>query len=842
MVKIGGGQEADAQGASRENSPWYKQILRLVDPNSDSWFESFGPMSASELHQGPLSVMGKVAGLLSYVAKSDLKIVPGFEVSQDELRSPLEIPDTKLGQEFLKALERAQVGFSYKTVWAVNHESFEELEGKKRIHGQWATDAGTPFVQSLEIHKDQEGNEVAYWFVDLLVTPVHIEGVNHFEFESDDDDGSVDTYTLEPDSGGFSLGQLSTKLALPVFLKQLAFMSETPFPSTQIMTMSRNLAFSGVPEDSRPVPFFAIKDHAEANGFSSLQTSRNAGETNAYEGSIFPQVVKFGWRLSIKAIPYLEKLLPVIINGCSSAMTTTEDGYVNFRSPDFSAPWDDALGNPCAKLMDGASRKSRASAPQWIPVTQIGDLLVQTRDLYLSSIEDKNSGRHEAYREKLVRVVEDGVGPYLVHGINSFIYAHLIPELTQKPDLISEVEYFANQAADQLMEGQSTNAISNLGIAYFKIKDFDSSSNAFLTALNKPDRFAEAEASYFMALIENERGNHELSKSYEERCSLAGGYEPDAGLLGPSQTDTERVISTEPSTNHFLSSSKETEGLVAEPSEVSEKLQLHKIFPAIPENSIIRQLVSNFGSKLKLSQSLSTSSFGGGEQSSDSYYVLLKLALLYSAVEGWERLTGKGLFSVPDEPLANALASEPAWKHFREKLLSVTTSPRLKNSLKAFYDGETSDLIPILTAIRHAFLHPGLTATNSTLVAKPKLRELLLQTYARVEGSLLESFEDWSTKMQSWHELASAGDDELIETALQLDLVAGYPRAAVETEFRTKLNAQQWRILISEVWSEDEYDVEETITDVMSNLESYEEEHKSWNERIKSSRRGDEES
>ena len=836
MAKIGGGQEADAQGVSRENSPWYKQSLRLVDPNADSWFESFGPMPASELHQVPLAAMGKVAGLLSYVAASDLKIVPGFEVSQDELRSPLEIPDTTLGREFLKALEREQVEFGYKSAWAVNHENFEELEGKKRIHGQWATDAGTPFVQSLEIHKDQEGNEVAYWFVDLLVTPVHIEGVHHFEFESDEDDGSIDTYTLETESGGFSIGQLSTKLALPVFLKQLAFMSETPFPSTQIMTMSRNLAFSGVPEDARPVPFFTIKDNAEANGFSRLQTSRNAGESNAYEGSIFPQVVQFGWRLSTKAIQHLEKLLPVIINGCSSAMTTTEDGYVNFRSPDFSAPWDDALGNPCAKLIDGASRTSRAGAPQWIPVTQIGDLLVQTRDLYLSSIEDKKAGQHAAYREKLVRVVEDGAGPFLVHGINSFIYSHLIPELPQKPDLISEIEYFANQAADQLMEGQSTNAISNLGIAYFKLKDFDSSSNAFLTALNKADRFAEAEASYFMALIEKERGNLELAKNYEERCRLAGGYEPEAGLLGPSQVATEGVIATEPSTNHFLSSSRETEGLVAEPSEVSEKLQLHKIFPAIPENSIIRQMVSNFGSKLKLSQSLSTKSFEGGEHSSDSYYVLLKLALLYSAVEGWERLAGKGLFSVPDQHLADSLVSDPAWKHFREKLLSVTTSPRLKTSLQAFYDSESSDLVPILTAIRHAFFHPGLTATNSTLVAKPKLRELLLQTHARVEGALLKSFDDWSTKMQSWHDLSSEGDDDLMENAIELDLAAGYPRAAVEAEFRTRLTKQQWRILISELWCEYDFDVEETISDVVRNMESYVADYQWWEEKVESLR------
>jgi tetratricopeptide (TPR) repeat protein len=838
MVKIGGGQVPQSQEAKKEDAPWYKQNLSLVDPNADSWFESFEPKHASEMHREPLAAMGKVAGLLSYVAASDLKLVEAFEVSRNDLGSPLQIPNTEFGKELLNILEQEQVDVTYKSNWAETHERFEELGTKKRLQGQWATEAGTPFLQYLEIHNGKDGQEVAYWFVDLLVTPVHIEGVNHFEFESDDKDGSISTYTLNPESGGFSLGELSTKLALPVFLKQLAFMSETPFPSTQIMTMSRDLTFSGVPDEARPVPFFTIKNYSEATGFSKLQTSRNSGESNAYEGTIFPQVVQFGWRLSNKSIPHLSQLLPVIVNGCASAMTTVEDGYINFRSPDFSAPWDDAVGSPCSKLFEGSSRTSRAGAPQWIPVTQIGDLLVRTKDMFLESIEDQKQGRPEAALEKLQRVVEDGAGPFLVHGINSLIYSYLIPELAQKPDLISEIDYLSKQAVDQMMEGQSTNAISNLGIAYFKLKDLDASSNAFLTALDMPDRYAEAEASFFMRLIERERDNLELAEKYEERCRLAGGYAPGAGLLDQSSTAGEKLAPIEPSSNHFLNSSQETEGLVAEPSEISAKLNLHEIFPAIPENSIIRQLVSNFGSKLKLAQTLSSSSFEGGQDSSDSYHVLLKLALLYSAIEGWERLTGKGLFVVSDQELSELLASDPAWKHFRERLMSVTSGPKLKTSLQAFYDRETSDLIPLLTAIRHGFFHPGLTATNSTLVAKPKLRELLLRTYARVEGALIESFEGWASKMESWHDLLSAGDDELMETAIGLDLAAGYPRAAVETEFRTKLTEQQWRILISELWAEDEFDVEATITDVMSNLASFEAEYKAWNEQI-ANRRND---
>jgi len=850
MVKIGGGQVPEAQEANRENAPWYKQNLKLVDPNADSWFESFGPKPVSEVYREPLSAMGKVAGLLSHVAASDLKIVEGFEVADDIFgwrwgasRWGLSIPDTKLGQELLKALEQEKVAVSYKSNWLITHEQFEESSRRKRLQGQWATEAGTPFLQYLKLGTDQDGNEIAYWFVDLIVTPVHIEGVNYFEFENDDKDGSISTYTLNSDSGGFSIGQLSTKLALPVFLKQLAFMSETPFPSTQIMTMSRDLAFKGVPDEARPVPFFSIRKNEEGVGYSKLQASRYPGESDAYVRTIFPQVVQFGWRLSTESIPYLSKLLPVIINGCSTAMTTVEDGYVNFLSPDFSASWDDVLGSPSSKLQEGASRLSRAGAPRWIPVTQIGDLLVQTTDTYVRHLELSKAGDLQGSREQLEKLVEDGAGPYLIHAINSLIYSHLIPELDQKPDVISEIEYFANQAADQQMAGQSTDALCNLGLAYFKLKDLDASASTFLRALARWDeelshavdldigpetyrasRYVEAQASYFMALIEAERGNFELVEKWEKRCRFAGGYTPAPGVLEHSPAGRERFTPIEPSSNHFLlPGSQDAEGLVAEPSEVSAKLNLYQIFPAIPENSIIRQLVSNFGSKLKLSQTLSTSSFEDGQDSSDSYYVLLKLALLYSAVEAWERLTGKGLFIVSDQELSDLLAGDPAWKHFRERLMSVTSSSKLKSSLQAFYDRETLDLIPLLAAIRHGFFHPGLTATNSTLVAKPKLRELLLRTHARVEAALLESFEDWASKMERWHDLSTQGDDDLMETALELNFAAGYPRAAVESEFRTELTEQQWQDLIEQIWGysrypEEEETIEELIADFMIRL------------------------
>ncbi|SCX03441.1 hypothetical protein [Candidatus Aquiluna sp. UB-MaderosW2red] len=825
---------SDEQEPSAENSTWYRQNLVLVDANADAWFELFVPKPASEVHQHRLSAMGDVAGRLSHVAAQDLKMVSKFEIDEAEQGDIQSIPETAIGKEFLRALESEELKASYKTTWAASHESQIEVDNKHRLQGQWVTAAGTPFYQSLEVHINKEGQETAYWFVDLLATTVPIDGVDYFEVE--DEDGKISTINLDTKAGGFSLGQLSTKLQLPVFMKQLAFMCETPLPGSQLMTLSRDLAFPQIPHEARPVPFFTIKNHAEASGFSRINGSQGAGSSNVFESTIFPQVVQFGWKLTQDSLPFLSQILPLLVNGCTAAATTVEDGYVNFRDPNFTAPWDDALGNPCAKLVEGASRSSRVAAPQWIPVTQVGGLMDQTRQLLVEVGEFLNVENDVGAREKLVQLVRDGAGPFLVHGINTYIYRFLIPELSQNPELIREIEYFAHQAVDQRMLNQSTNALSNLGVAYYILGELDSSSKAFTSALAREDKFSDREASFFMSLIEKGRGNLELSKSFQERCVLAGGYQLGPGLLGTPANKT-----TTHQTNQFLEENNLDADFLAGPSEVSETLSFGRVFPAIPENSILRQLVSNFGVKLKLAQNLSTATFEGGKESTDSYYVMLKISLLIAALEAWERLSGKGTVIVNDGDLSKSLASEPSWKHFREKLISLATSPQLRGSVQRFYDGDHQNLVPLLTTIRHGFFHPGLTATNSTLISRPKLREALLDCFTRVEAHLLEAFDQWSIKMLRWHELEEIGDDDLIETAKTLGIAAGYPREAIEIEFRKHLTDNEWAILIAELWCEDEFDVEETIADVISNMASYATEHEWWDTKAKSIRGDSEE-
>jgi hypothetical protein len=398
------------------------------------------------------------------------------------------------------------------------------LDVKNRLDGQWGTDNSTSFIQSLEIYTDPTGKTTAYWFVDLLASPVPLESFNSFEITGDD--GEVSTYGFASEKGGWTVGQLSTKLQIPVLIKQLAYLSESPFPSTQIMSFSRDMAFKEVPESARPTPFFCLRKNGLVQGYSKLLSRGLAGGALKYDGSLFPDAIQFGWRFDEESIPYLAEIMPVIVDGCSYAMTTVEDGFENYRDLEYPAPWDDVVGSPCTFMAGYESRGSRLGAPQWIPNTHIGEITSQSLDVYSEALSRISSGERNEALERLNTLANDGAGPYLIHGINTLIYSFLLPKLKEHPEVISEVEYLARQNIEQCMVDQSTNAIANLGISYFLVGDLERSEQTLLEALEQKDKFAEDEASFFLNLVYSAKGEEALATEYKKRSDAAGGYEP----------------------------------------------------------------------------------------------------------------------------------------------------------------------------------------------------------------------------------------------------------------------------------------------------------------------------
>lgn len=536
LVKIGGGGLGNkGEEPNQELSSWQKFVVALVDGNANHWFEHHNPRPLSEVFAKELGAMGTLPNALSYVAASDLNLIPEFDLSTALDGEECQIPDTTLGAAMLEELSKRGVQMSFTTQWPISHEESIQIETKIQLEGQWGTENGTPYIQYFRVTKDASGKMHGYWFVELLASPVPLESWNTFDHKTEDGNVQAMGVGSQPfANGGFTVGQLSSKLHIPVFIKQLAYMCETPFPSTQIMSMGRDIAFSNVPEQARPTPFFAHRKNGLVMGFARSLTRKSGGGRHHFDGSLFPDTIRFGWRFTEDSIQYLSDILPVMSDGCATAMNIVEDGFENFRDLGYPAPWDDMVGSPCSKLAAYETRGSRLGAPQWIPNTHIGEIVDRTKEFAAEAFRLNSQGRGNESRELIQNLIQDGAGPALVHLVNTYLYSTLIPKLRVDSGAMELVEELASQAIEMDMKGQSTNAMCNLGTAYFMIGDLESAEETLLQALEREDKFSEAEACYVLALVYNQKGDKDKAAAYNSRSYSAGRFEPPTWLKAAS--------------------------------------------------------------------------------------------------------------------------------------------------------------------------------------------------------------------------------------------------------------------------------------------------------------------
>jgi hypothetical protein len=237
-----------------------------------------------------------------------------------------------------------------------------------------------------------------------------------------------------------------------------------------------------------------------------------------------------------------------------------------------------------------------------------------------------------------------------------------------------------------------------------------------------------------------------------------------------------------------------------------------KIFDTLAHRPDLRVKVANFGVKYRLAQDLKSSAFEGDTAATDAYYVLLKLSILYSAIEALELIVGKGEVSICDRPTVREFRETEEWQPFLKVLDEVVSSSKLKGELDRMgREGGHDDLRPVFESVRHGFFHPGLTAQNSTLTANPKLRLFLLKVCEMGRAELDLVFSKWAGG------LTHAG---------------AYARKDIEAQFGVTFTDKQWQILLDEVEGEDEHSKKEVIEDVVTNMATYEKEYQWWQEQV----------
>lgn len=254
---------------------WEQLVVAQVDGNANKWFENFNPAPPSEYFASQLKAMGRLKEL-SVAARDDLKMVPGFDLDTTYIGESVKPEDTNLGQSILSALSSLGVKMASVSSSGVDYNRDFEMVPYSRISGDWATADETPFKQNFETYIDSSGNVTGLWFVNLVVSPIPMEPYNQFEITNEDSGvDKVMVSDLALSEGAFTVGELSTRVQIPHFLKNLAYMCETPLPGSQLMTLSRDLAFGDVPESLRPVPFFAHRKSSSIQAFSELATNES---------------------------------------------------------------------------------------------------------------------------------------------------------------------------------------------------------------------------------------------------------------------------------------------------------------------------------------------------------------------------------------------------------------------------------------------------------------------------------------------------------------------------------------------------------------------------------------
>lgn len=543
MVKIGGkagglgpqsGVPTDPLGGI--SSP----LNRSTDAPGVSWFSSgraiAATLAASWFNQYPSVTLGEYLGSKSQEDRAAMvvrdhllknspnwledPVVPALFEGTKLLGDLVPISESPLGTKVLRFLSDRGITGTHVSVRALGGaivQIEESPNGGLSWVGPWGTVFGSRAFNRIEIYRDAAGNEWCYVHTNLAVA------------------------TRKPSqvSEAFCKYSFAPRNILP----QL-FIAETPFPSS-IMSMSRGLAYPDIPESDFPRPLVSIEDY-------SLVTYIEGGEDRAgnlqHKFISMPHVIRAGFAFSAQAESYFDAVIPTVVDAVTNLSTIAEDGFRNYRGPEFDLPFDYVYGSDYVQQQEGVLPGTQpvegatvAGHARFVPEMFLGPL-VGTTERALHDVQ--RSSDPVLTRSLLEWVVLEGAGGYVGSAINTLCYSFLMPE--ENWDLAEELLAIAIDLDQQF---EATNALCNLGQVKHARGDSQSAIEILERALEKWDKFAEAEASFHLGVIYSERGESVKAKEYWERGAKAEGemYEEYANRC------REKLGFSSPAGNRFCS-------------------------------------------------------------------------------------------------------------------------------------------------------------------------------------------------------------------------------------------------------------------------------------------------
>lgn len=522
---------------------WSNLSLDVVSGTASQWFEQCGISTVeAEIHRRGRTIKSELVSTVwpTFFGESANPAISGLVVEDSDFGDLVPISQSPLGQKLIGLLSRLGVAWEYQHQIAIGPSSegvgsmtFIEDTSQTEGLGRWANQFGTPYQQSFKVYRDSAGKESILWSAQVLVAnrPYrHIVERDMGEVDGDSIYWEISSEDLA--RGHLTQGEMAEFIHIPEFAKRAFYLAETPFPSTPFMALSRSLAFGETDSSFFPRPVVIYERDAHSWG----RTRTESSDGFSFFGSLFPTVVRMGWVLPDMSDEDLATVVPVVSDGLSRISTLVEDGYRNFNRPDYPAAFDYFLDSAAALRQEYSAGGSAGGLSCWIPVSLVGYELEDTFELAKYIWTNSESNSPERLEELLGRIAENGTGLVVSNAINDLVFSYLVPN-----GQYSEAQFLLELVELMPAGVQSVNAFSNHGIVLFKLGLLDEAVEKFLEALSSPTKFAEAEASYYLAAIYESQGNVSEANVFRSRCEAAGGYSTEDGVEVVAPAESSQV-------------------------------------------------------------------------------------------------------------------------------------------------------------------------------------------------------------------------------------------------------------------------------------------------------------
>lgn len=388
---------------------------------------------------------------------------------------------------------------------------------------QWQTYFGTNLEQTFRVFRNSEGHETCLWSANMLAATRPFEHMTVRE-NVNIVDGEIYQVEITPESiakGALTFGQWSTKIFIPQLSKSLFYLAETPFPSNALFSFSRAMVFGeDFPNESHPRPVILNKRNSFARG-----AFRHEEGGLIASGAMLPNVIEMGWTFSATDQSQILKILGVITNGLIRIASIVEDGFLNHRT-NRDIPFDDALLSATMFDSDFVLGSDAQGLSYWVPVVRLGFVLDETNTRMQKALGEDNVAEQ-------VWAAFNAVGKFVPNVINTLVFGKLIPDKEW-----SVIDRLLDCSVRMDLPDESTNSLSNWGIAKYMQGLFGEAIEKFELALARSDRYAEAEASYWLAKIWKQMGEPQKAEQYSARCQEAGGWDEEMEAESPEVDET----------------------------------------------------------------------------------------------------------------------------------------------------------------------------------------------------------------------------------------------------------------------------------------------------------------